>query len=156
MRRGASVMPGLEGSISHDTSPPTTRALMSDGDHAVPEQVKRFIFRSRKTQGDEREESLEILIPEVSDDGDDPACLPYFRRATSVTCPLVRSLLPRKKNQLSRRLRQLIAKFSLSPPSPRAILLFFFQRPICRILRRHEHRNEHHNIVPAYQLELNR
>ncbi|KAL0116566.1 hypothetical protein PUN28_009901 [Cardiocondyla obscurior] len=62
-------MPGLEDSISHDTSPPLTRALMSDGDHAVPEQVKRFVFRSRKTQGcaqdDEREESLEILIPEL-------------------------------------------------------------------------------------------
>ncbi|KAG5348454.1 MET23 protein, partial [Acromyrmex charruanus] len=63
-------MPGLEGSISHDTSPPPTRALMSDGDHAVPEQVvKRFVFRSRKTQDcaqdDEHEESLEILIPEL-------------------------------------------------------------------------------------------
>ena len=63
-------MPGLEGSTSHDTSPPPTRALMSDGDHAVPEQVvKRFVFRSRKVQGcaqdDEHEESLEILIPEV-------------------------------------------------------------------------------------------
>lgn len=72
------MMPGLEGSISHDTSPPPTRALMSDGEHAVPEQVKRFVFRSRKTQGDEREESLEILIPEVSGDGDDLALPPCF------------------------------------------------------------------------------
>jgi len=61
-------MPGLEGSISYDTSSPPTRALMSDGDE-VSEQVKRFVFRSRKTegcaQGDKSEESLEILIPEV-------------------------------------------------------------------------------------------
>lgn len=67
---GALVMPGLEESISHDTSPPPTRALMSDGDHAVTEQVKRYVFKSRKTQncgqGDsEGEDSLEILIPEV-------------------------------------------------------------------------------------------
>lgn len=66
------MMPGLEGNISHDTSPPPTRALMSDGDDeaGVREIVKRFVFRSRRTQscaqGDEREESLEILIPEVS------------------------------------------------------------------------------------------
>lgn len=70
-------MPGLEESISHDTSPPPTRALMSDGDHAVSEQVKRFVFRSRKTQGcaqadEEREESLEILIPEVRGNSDSP------------------------------------------------------------------------------------
>ncbi|CAL1686855.1 unnamed protein product [Lasius platythorax] len=63
-------MPGLEESISHDTSPPPTRALMSDGDHAVTEQVKRYVFKSRKTQncgqGDsEGEDSLEILIPEL-------------------------------------------------------------------------------------------
>ncbi|XP_025992135.1 methyltransferase-like protein 23 isoform X2 [Solenopsis invicta] len=60
-------MPGLEGNISHDTNPPPTRALMSDGDDeaGVRETVKRFVFRSRKTQGDEREESLEILIPEL-------------------------------------------------------------------------------------------
>ncbi|KAL6443822.1 histone-arginine methyltransferase METTL23 isoform X2 [Cataglyphis hispanica] len=62
-------MPGLEESISHDTSLPPTRALMSDGDHAVTEQVKKYVFKSRKTQncaqGDEGEESLEILIPEL-------------------------------------------------------------------------------------------
>lgn len=79
-------MPGLEESISHDTSPPPTRALMSDGDHAVPEQVKRFVFRSRKTQGcaqadEEREESLEILIPEVRGNGDSPRY-----RGTTHTC----------------------------------------------------------------------
>lgn len=92
MRRGASVMPGLEESISHDTSPPPTRALMSDGDHTVPEQVKRFVFRSRKTQGcaqgDEREESLEILIPEVSRDGDDFARPPVFPAGYQCYVPL--------------------------------------------------------------------
>lgn len=100
---GASVMPGLEESISHDTSPPPTRALMSDGDHAVTEQVKKYVFRSRKTQncaqGDEGEESLEILIPEVR--GDDsrgcPATLrpanSRWTRATGITCCLVRSFL---------------------------------------------------------------
>lgn len=81
-------MPGLEGNISHDTNPPPTRALMSDGDDeaGVRETVKRFVFRSRKTQGDEREESLEILIPEVSGEGGDSACAriaraDYFRHA---------------------------------------------------------------------------
>lgn len=120
------MMPGLEESISHDTSPSPTRALMSDGDHAVPEQVKRFVFRSRKTQdcaqGDERAESLEILIPEVSGDGDGFAHPVYLWQATSVTCPLVRSLLPRKNqshrfptiNFLSRLLAQYNRFFSPS------------------------------------------
>lgn len=64
-------MPGLDQSISHDTSLPPTRILMSGGGHAA-EQVKKFIFRSRTTRDDEDAEStatgeyLEILIPEVS------------------------------------------------------------------------------------------
>jgi hypothetical protein len=68
--RDASVMPGLDQSISYDTSLPPTRILMSGGGHAA-EQVKKFIFKSRRTQGDEDTESgdsgehLEILIPEV-------------------------------------------------------------------------------------------
>lgn len=77
------MMPGLEDSLSHDTSPPPMSALMSDRDYALSEQVKRFVFRSRKTQdcAQSDEESLEILIPEVSGDDDD------FARPTG-TCEL--------------------------------------------------------------------
>lgn len=56
-------MPGLEESISRDTSPPT-HSLMSDG--IVSEQVKKFLFTSRKTQDNiQCNESLEIYILEV-------------------------------------------------------------------------------------------
>lgn len=56
-------MPGLDESISRDISPPT-HSLMSDG--IVPEQVKKFLFTSRKTQDNVQcNESLEIYIPEV-------------------------------------------------------------------------------------------
>lgn len=56
-------MPGLEGSISLDTSPPT-HGLMSDG--IASEQVKKFLFRSRKIhESVQNDESLEIYIPEV-------------------------------------------------------------------------------------------
>ncbi|XP_003399156.1 histone-arginine methyltransferase METTL23 [Bombus affinis] len=56
-------MPGLEESISRDTSPPT-HSLMSDG--IVSEQVKKFLFTSRKTQDNiQCNESLEIYILEL-------------------------------------------------------------------------------------------
>lgn len=56
-------MPGLEESISRDTSPPT-HSLMSDG--IGSEQVKKFLFTSRKAQDNVQcNESLEIYIPEV-------------------------------------------------------------------------------------------
>lgn len=61
-------MPGLEESITHNTSVPSTRALMSDGDHTVNEKVKKFIFTSRRALNntkDDNKERLEILIPEV-------------------------------------------------------------------------------------------
>lgn len=56
-------MPGLEESIPRDTSPPT-HSLMSDG--IVSEQIKKFLFTSRKTQDNVQcNENLEIYIPEV-------------------------------------------------------------------------------------------
>ncbi|KAI4503338.1 hypothetical protein M0802_001560 [Mischocyttarus mexicanus] len=56
-------MPGLEGSISLDTSPPT-HGLMSDG--VASEKVKKFLFRSRQIHDNiQNDESLEIYIPEV-------------------------------------------------------------------------------------------
>lgn len=56
-------MPGLEESIPRNTSPPT-HSLMSDG--IVSEQIKKFLFTSRKTQDNVQcNESLEIYIPEV-------------------------------------------------------------------------------------------
>ncbi|KAG7209673.1 hypothetical protein KM043_011319 [Ampulex compressa] len=56
-------MPGLEESISLDTSPPT-HGLMSDG--VGSEQVKKFLFTSRKTQDNvQHSESLEIYVPEL-------------------------------------------------------------------------------------------
>ncbi|XP_076162392.1 histone-arginine methyltransferase METTL23 isoform X2 [Ptiloglossa arizonensis] len=56
-------MPGLEESISHDTSPPI-ESLMSDG--IVSEQVKKFLFTSRKTQDNVQcNDTLEIYIPEL-------------------------------------------------------------------------------------------
>lgn len=75
-------MPGLDESISHDTSPPTIThdGLMSDGasdgvsasDGLSSEQVKKFVFTSRRTtqDGAQAEERLEIFIPEVSDGRD--------------------------------------------------------------------------------------
>ncbi|EZA46959.1 hypothetical protein DMN91_001260 [Ooceraea biroi] len=63
-------MPGLDQNISHDTSLLPTRILMSGGGHAA-EQVKKFIFRSRRTRDAEGTEDsgsgeyLEILIPEL-------------------------------------------------------------------------------------------
>ncbi|XP_020300533.1 methyltransferase-like protein 23 isoform X1 [Pseudomyrmex gracilis] len=61
-------MPGLEERITHDTSVPSRRALMSDGDRTVNEKVKKFIFTSQRAPDDTKDdnkERLEILIPEV-------------------------------------------------------------------------------------------
>ncbi|KAK1122660.1 hypothetical protein K0M31_009103 [Melipona bicolor] len=56
-------MPGLEGSISRDASLSTV-SLMSD--RIVSEEVKKFLFTSRKTQDNiQCNESLEIYIPEL-------------------------------------------------------------------------------------------
>lgn len=61
-----SVMPGLEESISHDTSSPHTRVLMSDGSYAVNEKLEKYIFKSWNREGSQDDEEwLEILIPEV-------------------------------------------------------------------------------------------
>ncbi|XP_020300534.1 methyltransferase-like protein 23 isoform X2 [Pseudomyrmex gracilis] len=61
-------MPGLEERITHDTSVPSRRALMSDGDRTVNEKVKKFIFTSQRAPDDTKDdnkERLEILIPEL-------------------------------------------------------------------------------------------
>lgn len=56
-------MPGLDESISHNISS-FTHSLMSDG--IAPEQVKKFLFTSCKTQDNAQcNESLEIYIPEL-------------------------------------------------------------------------------------------
>lgn len=56
-------MPGLEESVSYDTSPPT-HGLMSDG--VASEQVRKFLFTSRKSHDNvQHNESLEIYIPEL-------------------------------------------------------------------------------------------
>ncbi|XP_029035846.1 probable methyltransferase-like protein 23 isoform X1 [Osmia bicornis bicornis] len=56
-------MPGLEESISRDTSS-RMHSLMSDG--IASEQVKKFLFTSRKNQDNiQCNESLEIYIPEL-------------------------------------------------------------------------------------------